>query len=184
MTNYPIISNSILPKRRGHSYSEPEIRRIAREARTLAKSKGEMYYNDNIPCKRGHNTLQYTKNGHCIECAKLNKAKHRGKYDYKSREYYAKNVDKIKVKERHLKYGISKEQYENMLITQNNKCAICNKEETAKSNSGKIRLLAVDHCAITKKIRGLLCFGCNIGLGYLKHNPEFLRKAAVYCEAT
>lgn len=71
--------------------------------------------------------------------------------------------------------------YKNLLKIQNNLCAICKEPETAKTNSGKIRILAMDHCAITKKVRGLLCHRCNVAIGLLKHNVEFLKQAMLYC---
>ena len=42
--------------------------------------------------------------------------------------------------------------------------------------------VCVDHVEGTYFIRGLLCYSCNIAIGRLNHEPELLRKAAVYCE--
>lgn len=67
-------------------------------------------------------------------------------------------------------YGISKETYLSMFLEQNDKCAIC--LDKTKLN--------VDHCHKTKKVRGLLCFNCNIALGKFKDNPELLLDAAQY----
>lgn len=53
-------------------------------------------------------------------------------------------------------YGLSTEDYENILAEQNYCCAICNKHH----NCFKKRL-AVDHDHRTGEIRGLLCTGCN-----------------------
>lgn len=65
---------------------------------------------------------------------------------------------------------------------QNGTCAICNQPEIVKNNQGQIISLAVDHCHVTGKTRGLLCFCCNVGLGVFKNNPNLLRKAAEYLE--
>ena len=63
------------------------------------------------------------------------------------------------------RYGITIEEYDKMLISQNNGCAICGKETAY--NSGEKRL-HVDHCHITGKVRGLLCSQCNTTLGHLE----------------
>lgn len=81
------------------------------------------------------------------------------------------------------KYGISKIEYELMLKSQNEVCAICSRPETTKKYN-KTQPLSVDHDHKTHKIRGLLCAKCNRSLGGFKDNPELLRKAANYLEAS
>src|SRR6185312_3236559 len=63
------------------------------------------------------------------------------------------------------KYGISLEQYEEMLARQGGGCAVCG------TQPGKQRL-DVDHCHETGVVRGLLCRACNVSLGALKEDPE------------
>lgn len=72
------------------------------------------------------------------------------------------------------KYGITTEQYKQMLVDQNNLCKICNLPES----SG--RELYVDHNHLTNEVRGLLCNQCNTALGKFKDNPELLRSAIKY----
>jgi len=60
------------------------------------------------------------------------------------------------------KYGITVEQYNQMLLAQNNTCKIC--KNTCKSGKN----LAVDHCHTTGKVRGLLCATCNVNLGRIE----------------
>ena len=79
------------------------------------------------------------------------------------------------------KYGITPEEYREMLLFQNGVCAICQKPETAMRN-GSFKDLAIDHNHSTGKVRGLLCSRCNMGIGYLMDNAENLRRAADYCE--
>lgn len=64
------------------------------------------------------------------------------------------------------KYGISIEVYESWLSKQNGKCACCGSLNafTPKSSRGNF---VVDHCHVTGKIRGLLCFNCNTAIGKL-----------------
>jgi hypothetical protein len=76
-------------------------------------------------------------------------------------------------------YGLTPEQYENMIINQGFKCAICGIHETAIK--GK-RRLCIDHCHTTGKVRGLLCPNCNLMLGTARDNPDYLREGAKYLE--
>lgn len=72
------------------------------------------------------------------------------------------------------KFNLTQEEYQQLEQKQNYKCAIC---------SGKCsRSLAVDHDHSTGKIRGLLCSGCNRGIGYLKDDISILKKAIDYLE--
>lgn len=73
--------------------------------------------------------------------------------------------------------GMSLEQYESLLLAQNECCAICN---VHKSNWNIP--LCVDHDHATNKIRGLLCRSCNSALGLFGDNPINLRNAATYLE--
>jgi len=87
--------------------------------------------------------------------------------------------------ERYLEYdlqihsGISLEEYYGMLERQNGGCAICGRKETIKKN-GKPMRLSIDHDHETGRIRGLLCSGCNKGIGHLQDSPDILTKAIDY----
>ncbi len=79
------------------------------------------------------------------------------------------------------RYGLTCLQYENILINQNFKCAICKKEETQISHiNGKILPLAVDHNHNDGKVRGLLCGKCNKAIGLLKDDISILENAIEY----
>jgi hypothetical protein len=73
------------------------------------------------------------------------------------------------------KHGITIEEYQQMLLNQNNRCAICKTNEPG----GKGRW-HIDHCHETNKVRGLLCTVCNTGLGMFKDDPERLQNAISY----
>jgi len=83
-----------------------------------------------------------------------------------------------RVKNRVLKYsyGITLEDYNEMLAIQNGVCAICNQSCTTG------RRLCVDHDHKTGKVRGLLCNDCNSGIGKLKDSSEILKNAANYLD--
>lgn len=58
-------------------------------------------------------------------------------------------------------YGMTQAGYDQLLEKQDNKCAICK----CPPKPGKV--LCVDHCHGTGKVRGLLCHGCNTSIGKL-----------------
>ena len=74
------------------------------------------------------------------------------------------------------RYGLSWVDYKALLARQNGACAICKKKPR--------RALAIDHCHATTKVRGLLCLKCNSGLGFFEDNPDLLRVAIAYLEAS
>jgi hypothetical protein len=81
---------------------------------------------------------------------------------------------------RHLRqYGLDKDGYDTMLATQGGVCAICGCEPRRRKGQRDV-LLHVDHDHATGKVRGLLCFNCNGGLGKFKDTPEHLIRAAEY----
>jgi hypothetical protein len=76
-------------------------------------------------------------------------------------------------------YGITYEDYEEMLTSQKGCCAICK----SKISSSRTSRLYVDHCHDTMKVRGLLCSSCNHGLGLFKDSPSILKRAIDYLES-
>jgi Recombination endonuclease VII len=84
-------------------------------------------------------------------------------------------------RDNHLKrlYNISEEFYDQLLMRQDFKCALCNEESKA---TGKNARLHVDHDHRTGKVRGLLCYGCNIAIGFLEENPDKVQKVLDYLE--
>lgn len=78
-------------------------------------------------------------------------------------------------------YGLSYNEYTKMLQKQNNVCAICFESEiNIDPRTKEIRNLAVDHCHISGKIRGLLCARCNTTLGKCEENISILENAIKY----
>jgi hypothetical protein len=70
--------------------------------------------------------------------------------------------------------GMTYALYEQMLINQNNTCAICDVKHT------DIKKLHVDHCHKTGEVRGLLCNNCNNGMGKLGDSIERLELVINY----
>ena len=101
------------------------------------------------------------------------KMNNRDKLNKQGKEYYIKIAKNRRIKK---SYGIDKNQVENMLLMQNNKCAICMK------NFGDLYInrFHIDHNHKNNKVRGLLCSNCNLGIGFFKEDKEFLSKAIEY----
>jgi hypothetical protein len=107
--------------------------------------------------------------GIAIYCKKCNRKKGRKRYQTHKNEH----------KNNQLKndFGISLNEYNEMLKQQNDKCAIC-----GKSSEENKPMLAVDHDHKTNKVRGLLCSSCNNGLGRFFDNTEYLTNAIKYLQ--
>lgn len=68
-----------------------------------------------------------------------------------------------------------------MVLKQDNKCAICVKEETRKSrNSQETDSLCIDHFHTTGKVRALLCHSCNTALGKVNESKKILQNLMDY----
>ncbi len=79
------------------------------------------------------------------------------------------------------RFKVTAHEYYEMLEKQKNLCAICFNPETQISKKYKrIKMLCVDHCHKTGKIRGLLCHKCNVGLGAFRDSIENLNAAIQY----
>ena len=76
------------------------------------------------------------------------------------------------------KYGLTQEAYNAILQEQGGRCYICLR---SPYDIRRRQNLAVDHCHITGKIRGLLCYNCNHRLlTAVKEDPEFVRRLLTY----
>lgn len=77
-----------------------------------------------------------------------------------------------KIYHRKNKYGLNEIDISKLLKKQKNKCAICQKNILQKFH--------VDHNHETKKVRGLLCHNCNLGLGNFADRIDLLSRAVVF----
>lgn len=87
-----------------------------------------------------------------------------------SREYYHNNKLKVKDKRMRKKYGISLEEYKDMLETS---CPICGRSFGEYTPH-------VDHDHKTGKVRGIICRNCNLMLGRFKDDVNILLNAIEY----
>ena len=114
--------------------------------------------------------------GHCNTCRLAYLRQRRKENPARIREIERKS--KLKAA-----YGITPEQYEQMLVAQGNSCAICKSTlpfSRAYKNSGKTRRFVVDHCHVTGRVRGLLCNRCNRALGLIADNSTVLSQMLEY----
>ena len=81
-------------------------------------------------------------------------------------------------------YGISLAEYDALYRKQSGCCAICGirKEPWQPGGGvmGRYRFLVVDHDHSTGRVRGLLCFGCNLAIGHFRDDPTLMLAAAAY----
>ena len=154
-------------------------------------------------CKAGHeftqeNTYNYGNRRHCKTCRKerMQAKRNSNKKGYansrkthcpKGHPYDKANTaifsgrnarvcrecSKLKSKSNRLKkYGLTTESYSTFLDKQNNCCALCLKQFTSTPH--------IDHDHTTGKVRGLLCYPCNSGLGQFEDDIERLQRAISY----
>lgn len=74
------------------------------------------------------------------------------------------------------KYGMTVEQFSDMVLDQQGRCAICGNAPCAPG-------LLVDQ-ALDGGIRGLVCRRCRHGIQFLGHDPQRVRAAATYLRAS
>lgn len=90
------------------------------------------------------------------------------------RDYHAANRERInrQRRENYMKkhYGMTFDDFDRMLAEQGG-CAICGIEEANWH---------IDHDHETGKVRGILCHGCNVGIGYMGDDPARVQRAADY----
>jgi hypothetical protein len=73
---------------------------------------------------------------------------------------------------RYKQYGITKQEFTQLIDNQNNKCVICNNDLDNE--------IHIDHCHKTGEVRGVLCGKCNKGLGQFDDNIIYLTNAIKY----
>ena len=121
-----------------------------------------------------------------LEERRLRKLEQHRRYYEKNREHILEKNAEWKAKAREngwsrsdnnhylgYKYGITLDEYEEMLAGQNGVCASCGTPPSG-------RKLSVDHDHETGVIRGLLCQPCNTALGLLKESPDRIASLLAY----
>lgn len=104
------------------------------------------------------------------------------------RECYSKErkaYGRVRNRKEHLSkyFKLKWDRYLQMFADQGGACAICRKpvKETSTAED-QDSVARVDHCHTTGKVRGLLCRGCNHGLGMFRDDTNLLAEAIRYLE--
>lgn len=97
--------------------------------------------------------------------------------DKRRKAYHHARPDRVRGYKLRANFGISLDQYNEMLVAQRSRCAICRTD-----SPGGRGTFHVDHDHVTGRVRGLLCHGCNTGLGLFGDSPTRLLQAATYVE--
>jgi hypothetical protein len=109
-----------------------------------------------------------SKDGYHGECKPCNRVR--------AKNWYKNNPTRSKHNRLSKAYGISFDEYTELLKKQNNNCAICSCKLLNNKDT------CVDHCHTTSIVRGVLCTNCNILLGQAKDSLEILKSAQKYLQ--
>lgn len=115
---------------------------------------------------------RYGRRSDCKRCMSNRCNSQRRLVKFLEPEYHAANARGIQLKSR---YGII--DFDAMLSKQFGRCAICKND-----NPGGKGVFHADHCHRTMKVRGLLCYGCNNGLGKFDDDCFVMASARLYLE--
>ena len=85
-------------------------------------------------------------------------------------ENRAEKLDKARIRN----YGVTREEFDQMIKDQDGSCEICKLPFVPNKTPH------VDHCHTTNRIRGLLCNHCNRGLGGFRDSIKIMQSAQEY----
>ena len=110
----------------------------------------------------------------CVDCKKVY-----------NRVYQKNNAEAIAVKARWYLYKLTDEQYNQLLLDQNNSCKTCKIEFDSTLNSTRPNIDHDHECCEGKRscgkcVRGILCGSCNLLFGQLKDSIQTLQNMINY----
>lgn len=93
------------------------------------------------------------------------------------REWRRKNPEAARAKDRRAalmsKYRLTESEVEAMREAQGGRCCLCDRGD---------RMLVVDHCHESGRVRGLLCRACNTLVGQIESTPTILERVVGYLD--
>jgi hypothetical protein len=163
----------------------PYERSAETRAKLSASKAGVSTHASDCACgwcrQKGHGRY----NGPCVDCGHPvgDRSQRKRCLNCYNRLRYQENPERQRRAQiKHL-YGITADEYCELLDRQNGACAICGHLAASTFE------LAVDHdhscCPAKKKacgkcVRGLLCDRCNRGIGYFRDDPQVMQRAVWY----
>jgi hypothetical protein len=126
-------------------------------------------------CQKLKNFTDFSKSlkkgfqSYCKLCCKQHKQK-----------WITENRDKTKVNALWTKYRLRKDQFDDLLQSQNNKCAICNNTFNETPNVDHDHSCCKNYRSCGNCVRGLLCSRCNEFLGKYEANFHLIDKINQY----
>lgn len=93
-----------------------------------------------------------------------------------SNAWKRRNREHVALYARLRRYGLTREEFEEMRARQAGACAACGGSMAGPRNEH------IDHCHETGRVRALLCYRCNITLGMVQEDADRLRALAGYVE--
>lgn len=113
---------------------------------------------------------KYGRHGVCKDCRRIEaNEKYASDPEFRTKQLARSYRHQLSV------YGITENEYRQLLEYQNGRCAICEKVITG-------RQVHVDHDHRTNKVRGILCAGCNTSLGKFGDDREGVLKVLGYLD--
>lgn len=116
----------------------------------------------------------------CMTCCRTDNLDRYNRQTPEQREAHRVSARRSALKKQ---YGLTYERFLEMFEEQDGKCAICC-HPVHPHHENRYVTGCVDHCHTTGKVRGILCWDCNIGLGKFHDNVDKLRTAIKYLEAS
>lgn len=150
-------------------YKDPERQRTAVAA-----------YADANPEKvKAANRKSYARNKAVVAArSRIWHAANKEKVSERQKAWRAENPDKVRSQHLTRTYGITLEQYNEMLAAQDHKCAVCGVKDGECGGHGN--KLVVDHMHCSGKVRALLCSRCNTVEGLLRGDPNIAYAMAFF----
>ncbi|SRR5258708_28943418 len=134
----------------------------------MAKCRSKIRRKTNKNCNFKIGTIAWKQ--HKVKLARL-----------RNKRYRDKNKHVVENKRLKARYGISIDDYQQLYQEQSGLCKICSMPEMIRIvNGNQVRALAIDHNHKTGKVRGLLCYKCNVGLGSFNDDTKLLKQAIDY----
>lgn len=142
------------------------------------KPLGREHYEDTRDEKLAYQKEYASKNKESVQARNKDwRKENRDRLLEEKKKHYLSNPDATWRSNLKNKYGITADEYHEMLTTQASGCAVCGHIP----GPGEKRL-CVDHDHETDAVRDLLCNWCNLSLGWAEEEPHRLRALAEYIE--